>query len=148
MVEESFINPDLLIERPDGYFDIVDFKLAGIHKKKLTKASRKRRRFIDYVCEGIAQLSNYEFYFSFEGNQKHALEKFGVKVRNPNLMLVIGNDENYIKQEVEEALRVFKNSKLKIVDYDTLISKFLNESKSESDFPQLFSDSGMHLVQP
>ena len=42
-VEDTAINPDLLIRRPDGYFDIYDLKTAALQKLSLTKGQRKRR---------------------------------------------------------------------------------------------------------
>jgi hypothetical protein len=61
--EDKAINPDLLLQRTDGYFDICDLKTAALRKHDLTKGSRRRRRFIDYVEEGVAQLANYREYF-------------------------------------------------------------------------------------
>lgn len=119
-VTETAINPDLLVKRKDGYFDIVDLKLAGITKRSLTKGKRSRRRFVDYVNEGLNQLANYEEYFSFEKNAELAANKYGVKVFEPRLILVVGNQENMNEEEVREALRIYKGRKLTIINYDTV----------------------------
>jgi hypothetical protein len=66
---ESAINPDLIVERKDGGYDIYDLKTAALDRASLTKGPRSRRRFIDYVEEGIAQLANYREYFAFEKNR-------------------------------------------------------------------------------
>ncbi len=123
---ENAINPDLLIMREDGYFDIVDLKLAGLRFKKLTKGERRRRRFIDYVQEGLAQLANYEFYFKFDGNRDHAENKYGLHVKDPQLILVVGNLENFDYDEVAEALRTNDSKRFTIIDYDTLSRSVLD----------------------
>ena len=78
--DDIAINPDLFVKRPDGFFDIYDLKTAALTRKNITKGKRKRRRFIDYVEEGIAQLANYQEYFNYPLNAQHAKEK----IRYPN----------------------------------------------------------------
>lgn len=123
-VHDMAINPDLLIQRADGYFDIYDFKLPKIDKRKLTKGERKKRRFVDYIGEGISQLANYREYFSYPLNAQHAEEKYGIKVRNPKLVLIAGSIENVDRQEVLQACRAYRD--VDLIDYDTLASLFLS----------------------
>ncbi len=85
---------------------------------------RKRRRFVDYVQEGIAQLANYAEYFTFEKNREHAFEKYGIKVNDPNLVLVVGHFDNANKAEIEEASRQVKGN-ISIMDYDSFLQLFL-----------------------
>ena len=127
--EEKSINPDLMIEREDGFFDIVDLKTIIDKSKSITKGEHKRRRFIDYVNEGIAQLNNYRDYFSYEKNSTYAFSKYKIKVKNPTLYLVVGSYDNVSDEEVREASRSHRND-LVIIDYDTLNSLFLKSSFS------------------
>lgn len=124
--EDTAINPDLLIKRADGYYDIYDLKTAALANKNVTKGGRKRRRFIDYVEEGVAQLSNYEEYFTYSKNAEHALEKYGIEVKNPKLVLVVGSWENSSPQEVNQARRRY--SGIEIIDYDTFCHLFIGAS--------------------
>jgi hypothetical protein len=123
LVKEKSINPDLFIKRDDGKYDIVDLKLALLNKKAITTDQRARRKFIATVINGIAQLANYKFYFSFEKNRNHAYEKYGIEIENPNLILVVGSMENVNKDTVIEALRLHEG--MSIIDYDTLVSAYL-----------------------
>ncbi|CAH0289527.1 Shedu anti-phage system protein SduA domain-containing protein [Peribacillus frigoritolerans] len=125
-LEEKFINPDILIEREDGYFNICDLKLPKLDRKNLTKGKHKRRRFVDDVQEGIAQLANYEEYFHFDKNKEFAKSKYNVEVQSPELILIVGNYENLRAEEVREAARSVK-SNYRIIDYDTLNALFLNK---------------------
>lgn len=128
-ITDAAIRPDLLIQRTDGFFDIVDLKLAAIHRKKITKGERERRRFIDYVNEGISQLSNYELYFNFEANRNFAWRKYGIMVSSPNLYLLVGNQENFSPEEVSQALTPFRGLNLCVVDYDSVIHSLLSNPR-------------------
>lgn len=119
------INPDLLVQRPDGYFDIYDLKTAATHRANLTKGGRKRRRFVDYVDEGVAQLANYREYFQYPGNAEHAKQKYGVEVKEPKLVLIVGSWDNVNATEVKQACRRY-SADVEIVDYDTL--RFIYEN--------------------
>jgi hypothetical protein len=122
---DEAINPDLLVRRGDGFYDIYDLKTSLVNKGNVTKGGRKRRRFIDYVEEGVAQLANYREYFKYSGNALLAKEKYEVEVRSPNLILVVGSWENSNVQEVQQACRRYPD--VKIIDYDTLCHLFLGK---------------------
>ncbi|HDY8234165.1 TPA: hypothetical protein RQL27_004031 [Vibrio vulnificus] len=124
---DKAINPDAMLERHDGFFDICDFKTGLLSKRKLTKGERRRRRFIDGVNEGLAQLANYEEYFDFDKNKQHALEKYKIVTDDINKLLIVGNFDNSIEQEFYQALRPFKN--VMVIDYDSLIQRYLANSK-------------------
>lgn len=121
--EDKAINPDLLIKREDGFYDIYDLKTALLDRKKITKADRKRRQFIDYVGQGICQLANYREYFEYPENAALAKLKYGIEVNDPKLVLIVGSWENVDTDEVNQACRQYKN--VSVVDYDTLCHMFL-----------------------
>lgn len=124
------INPDLLIERDDGYFDIYDLKLALIDIKNITTGGYRSRAFIQYVEKGLGQLANYEEYFKSAANQKDAYKRYGIRVNNPNLVLVVGSFNNVNKEEIEQASRKLR-SNFSIIDYETLIQLFLKARKAK-----------------
>jgi len=121
--EESII-PDFLLRHSDGFCDICDIKTTVDTRKSITKGGHRRRRFIEVVHEGIAQLANYEDYFSFPENAMAAKEKYGVSVRNPKLILVVGSYDNAPFAEVSQASRQLKPN-IEIIDYDTLNAMFI-----------------------
>ena len=122
-VEDKAINPDLLVRRPDGFYDIYDLKTALLEKRSIVKGKRKRRRFIDYVEEGAAQLANYREYFQYAKNRQHAKDKYGIEVENPKLVLITGNWDNADMREVDEACRRF--NEISILDFDTFVHLFI-----------------------
>jgi hypothetical protein len=128
-VRDTAINPDLMIQRKDGYYDIYDLKTALLQKKKITKGERRRRRFIDYVEEGVSQLANYREYFRYEQNASHAKEKYGIEVKDPNLVLVVGSYENSDSEQIIQACRRYDN--VYIVDYDTLCQIYIGNQPQD-----------------
>lgn len=129
---DDAINPDLMIEREDGFYDIYDLKTALLNKARVTKSTRNTRQFIDYVGNGIAQLANYEEYFEYSKNCEHAFNKYGIKVNKPNLILVVGNFDNVNKTEIEQASRPLKDH-ISIIDYDSFLQLFLSTYQKRSN---------------
>jgi len=121
--EDVAINPDLILRRRDGLCDIYDLKTALIEKAKITRGERRRRKFIEYVEDGVAQLANYREYFSYSLNADFARDKYGIEVSNPGLVLVVGNWDNSNKDEVAQACRRYPD--IRVIDYDTLCHLFL-----------------------
>lgn len=117
------INPDLLIKRVDGYYDIYDLKTAALAKTNVTKGGRKRRQFVSYIHDGISQLANYREYFTFPKNAELAKNKYGIQVKEPKLVLVVGSWENSSPEEVKQALRAYPD--IEIIDYDTFCHLFI-----------------------
>ncbi|MBI3896754.1 MAG: DUF4263 domain-containing protein [Gammaproteobacteria bacterium] len=126
-VTDDAINPDLLVQRNDGSYDIYDLKTALLNKRSIFRGKRRRRRFIDCVEEGAAQLANYREYFLYPKNRKFAQEKYGIEVRDPQLILVVGNWDNVNHQEISEATRRYKN--ISIIDFDTLAHIFMGANE-------------------
>jgi len=122
-VEDVAINPDLMVRREDGFYDIYDLKTALLSKPSITKGGRARRRFIDYVEEGISQLANYREYFEYTMNANHANEKYGIQVSAPRLVLVVGSFENSYPAQITQACR--KHPDIQVIDFDTLCQMYI-----------------------
>ena len=123
---EKAINPDLFMVRADGSCDVFDLKLPLLDRSKLTKGKRNRRRFVDAVGEGIAQLAHYREFFSIEENRRHAEVKYDVRLDNPRFGLIVGNHENLVPEHAEEASRQL--GEFLILDYDSLLQLFVGAS--------------------
>lgn len=123
-LDEKYIQPDLLLKLANDNWDICDLKKPLLERARIVKGQHSRRRFIDYVEEGIAQLANYEDYFKFKKNADYARNKYRVSVSNPKLILIIGNYENVEPSEIKEAERMLKPN-YAIIDYDSLNTSFL-----------------------
>lgn len=120
--EDRAINPDLLVKREDGFYDIYDLKTALLDKRSITKKGRNRRQFIDCIEDGISQLANYREYFEYPKNAALAKNKYGIEVKDPKLVLIVGSWENVDIDAVNQACRKHKNAS--VIDYDTLCHMF------------------------
>ncbi|UOR10637.1 Shedu anti-phage system protein SduA domain-containing protein [Halobacillus amylolyticus] len=127
---EKFINPDFMVKRSDGFYDICDLKTPKLDKEKLTTRTHKRRGFVTYIDEGTSQLANYKEYFEFDLNKEYAQQIYDVRVKEPSLYLIVGNYENLDAEELREASRKLSKD-FKIIDFDTLNSLFLNKRFNE-----------------
>ena len=121
--DEVAINPDLFIQRSDGYWDIYDLKLALLNRKSLTTGSRNRRRFVYSVEDGIAQLAHYREFLAIPTHAALAQQKYGATFSNPRYVLVVGNYENVNEVEIADARRRFPD--LELIDYDSLLQLYL-----------------------
>ena len=121
--DEQSINPDLLIKRLDGFYDICDLKTAAFKYKSLTNNKTSRRKFNDYVYDGVAQLNTYREYFTYAENARHAFEVHGVKVSDPKLILVVGSWDNACPIDIEQAC--LNHPEITIIDYDTFCHLYI-----------------------
>lgn len=107
--------PDYLMKRDDNCFDILDLKTGALKFKSLTKSKKSgkggkvRIRFIDYVSELIAQLHDYNKYFTTEANSKWAYTNHGIKVDKPKLIGIVGNYNNFDKDKVETIISRYRH---------------------------------------
>ena len=115
------ITPDYLMQRYDGFYDILDLKTAALHEKSLTTGSRARFKFKDYVQKSIAQLTGYERYFKNHKNHHWIKKKLGVQVNNPRLIGIVGNYDNLKESDKKLALSQYK-SNIIILSYADLIN--------------------------
>lgn len=131
---ETAINPDLFIQRQDGFWDVYDLKLPLLDRVRLTRGERRRRRFVDYVSEGIAQLAHYKQFLAVPEHRELAYERYGVRFDSPRFGLIVGNFENVNQAAIEEASRQL--DKFELFDYDTILqlylASFTNRSTSQT----------------
>lgn len=120
---ETAINPDLFVQRCDGYWDVYDLKLALLNRKNITTGQRNRRRFVNPIEEGIAQLAHYREFLAIPEHAALAQEKYSVAFNNPRYILIVGNYENVDAAKIADARRRFPD--LELIDYDTLLQLYL-----------------------
>jgi hypothetical protein len=106
-VDPSESIPDYLLEKGDGYYDILDLK-RGLLPLDLVKQQSGRNRFCDYGYALIRQLGFYGKYFESQQNAQWAQGRYGVRVRKPLLLGVVGNFDSFDHVQVQEELRQFR----------------------------------------
>ncbi len=122
---DKAINPDIILIKSNRDAIVIDIKTALLNKLKITKGPKKRRRFIDYVNEGIAQLAHYKDYLYNKLNSNEINDKIGKNLNFNRFVLIVGTYENINEKEVTEALRAFNN--IEIIDFDSLANVFMSK---------------------
>jgi hypothetical protein len=116
--ERKDIRPDFFIEQPNGYADIVEFKLPNISKSFVVGASN-RESFSAWLNSYISQTRVYATYFDDPNNRKWFEEKYGFKVYKPRRWLVVGRRDDFDSDVWREI--VADHQDLEIMTYDDLI---------------------------
>lgn len=131
-LDDGEIRPDLLVRRSDGCYDIYDLKTAALNEKNLIRGKSSRKRFIDYVHEGVAQLRNYAEYFKIPENAQYARDKHDVVVEDPKLVLIVGNWDNADPHEVARVVELYND--VTVIDYDTLCGLYVSAASVREEF--------------
>lgn len=124
--DEEGIRPDIVLGHPDGSCSVVDLKLPLLDRAKITRSDRRRRRFVDSVEDGIAQLAHYREFFEVPEHQALVRAEHGLEIAGARYALVVGNYENTTPEEVAEASR--RLGSFDLLDYDTLLQLYVASS--------------------
>ncbi|AKP51539.1 Shedu anti-phage system protein SduA domain-containing protein [Cyclobacterium amurskyense] len=112
------IIPDFFVVRPNGFADIVEFKLPDLDGRPVVGKNNRETlsaKFNSY----ISQTRNYKTYFEDPNNRKWMLEKYGVKVQKPKRILVIGRRWDFATDEWREIISDYRD--IDIMTFDDLV---------------------------
>lgn len=115
--DRTNIRPDFFIVQPNGYADIVEFKLPDI--KKVVVGSSNRETFSSWLNSYISQTRVYATYFDDPNNRKWFEEKYGFKVHKPRRWLVAGRRNDFDSDVWREIVADYRD--LEIMTFDDLI---------------------------
>jgi hypothetical protein len=113
--------PDYAMEREDGFFDILDLKRALLRCRSVTVGSKPRLRLNAYVSELVAQLAGYERYFRKPANAAWALKEYGIRVKSPRLVGVVGSYDSFDRGSVDTALEPYRRN-IVVLSYADVVS--------------------------
>lgn len=112
------IRPDFFVVQPNGYADIVEFKLPDIDKKTVVGSSN-RETFGAWLSSYISQTRVYSSYFDDPNNRRWFEKKYGFKVHKPRRYLVVGRRHDFDSDVWREIMSDY--SGLEILTFDDLI---------------------------
>ena len=112
------IKPDFFILHPNGYADIVEFKLPTIEKNFIV-GTKNRESFASFLSSYISQTRVYSAYFDDPNNRNWFEEKYGFKVHKPRRWLIVGRRNDFKSDEWREIVSDYRD--LEIITYDDLI---------------------------
>lgn len=112
------IKPDFLIEKPNGFADIVEFKLPDL--KVVTVVGKiNRETFSAEINAYISQTRKYKTYFEDPNNRNWAKETYGIQVHYPKRILVVGRRSDFKTDEWREIINDYRD--IEIMTFDDLI---------------------------
>jgi hypothetical protein len=101
--EKKYLTPDFLMERSDGFYDILDLKI-GLLNYDFAFGDWTNSHFSGYASKLIGQLAGYKRYFSDSQNAKWAYENYSIRIKDPKLLGIAGNHNNFDREIVDKAL--------------------------------------------
>ncbi|MDT4873122.1 hypothetical protein FQZ97_1083490 [compost metagenome] len=116
--ERNSIRPDFFVLQPNGYADIVEFKLPEIDKEFIV-GSKNRETFSSWLNSYISQTRVYATYFDDPNNRRWFENKYGFKVHKPRRWLVVGRRGDFDSDVWREIMSDHRD--LEILTFDDLI---------------------------
>ncbi len=122
--EKDNIQPDFLIVRPNGFADIVEFKLPDTKSKTIVGKSN-RETFSAEINKYISQTRVYREFFEDPNNRNWVKDKFHLSVRHPKRYLVVGRRWDFSSEIWKEIIDDYKD--IEIITFDELVDGVVSQ---------------------
>jgi len=116
--EKEDIKPDFFVLRPNGFADIVEFKLPYI-KNNAIVGKPNRETFASEINSYISQTRNYKYYFEDPNNRKWFKEQYNFDVVKPRRFLVVCRRADFSSDNWKEIISDYND--IEIITYDDLV---------------------------
>lgn len=118
------IRPDFFITNPNGYTDIVEFKMPTL-KSSILVGTENRETFSAEINSYVSQTRVYAKYFDDPRNREDVFNRYGIKVLYPKRWLVVGRRWMFDNESWKEIENEFKDFAIKT--YDDLIDGVVSQ---------------------
>lgn len=122
--ERDAIKPDFFVTNANGYTDIVEFKLPTT-KGKTSVGKTNRETFSAELHSYIAQTRVYRSFFEDPKNRKWMESSYGLKIRYPKRILIVGRRWDFSNSDWKEIIEEFDD--LDIMSYDDLVDTVVTQ---------------------
>ncbi|MBU2870534.1 Shedu anti-phage system protein SduA domain-containing protein [Colwellia sp. E2M01] len=112
------IRPDFFVVQPNGYADIIEFKLPHLSKETVV-GTKNRETFGAWLNSYISQTRVYSSYFDDPNNRTWFEKKYGFKVHKPRRVLVVGRRNDFDSDVWREIMHDYKD--IDILTFDDLV---------------------------
>jgi hypothetical protein len=112
------IKPDFFVIKPNGFADIVEFKLPYLKTDNVV-GRVNRETFSAEINSYISQTRVYRTYFEDPNNRKWVEEKYNLKINYPKRVLVVGRRWDFPSDEWKSILNDYKD--IELMTYDDLV---------------------------
>jgi len=117
--EKNALEPDFFVVHPNGYADIVEFKLPDLKSSTVTGRAN-RETFSAEINSYISQTRVYSTYFDDPNNRMWFEANYGFQVHHPKRILVLGRRSDFSNDEWRELVADYRD--IEIITYDDLVS--------------------------
>lgn len=117
------IKPDFFVVLPNGFTDIVEFKLPTLKGNSIV-GKENRETFSAELNSYIAQTRVYKEYFEDPRNREYVKICYGLNVKYPRCTIVIGRRTTFDNEEWKAIQNDYRD--LDIVTYDDLVDLILS----------------------
>lgn len=116
----GWYEPDFLLERPDGLFEILDLKTP--QEKLITSRRKSRERFYSKIEDYISQVEEYAEYFNNSECRDLVRVNYSLDVQtSPEITIIVGIDRNVNKKLLHQLLSR-RTHRPHIFTYDDVLS--------------------------
>lgn len=115
--DKKDLKPDFLIERMDGFVDILEFKLPRIKSTPIVGRNERQHPSFE-IDSAIAQINLYNEWCIQEVNRQWAKTEYYLNINQPVKYLVIGHSDEFT---AEERQRLRSTRDIVIFTYDEFI---------------------------
>lgn len=122
--ENEYLIPDFILEpiQRNGLADLLELKLP---KSKIFILKKNRAHFSSAIIEAAAQLRTYNEYFDSHDNRTRVLDKYGLNIFKPRMILVIGRKGNIDPFQIRRMESDVPN--LVVKTYDDILQRMKNK---------------------
>jgi hypothetical protein len=120
--ENEYLEPDFILTRPNGLFEILDIKTP---QEELVKTKKYRNDLYAKVSEYLSQVEHYSEYFDDDRHRELVRTNYGFDIqKRPDTLIMIGTDQDLDKKILHNLLRR-RSRGVRISTYDDVITSLL-----------------------
>lgn len=112
------IRPDFIVVQPNGFADIIEFKLPNLSKSTVV-GTKNRETFSAWLTSYVSQTRVYSSYFDDPNNRVWFKNKYGFKVHKPRRVLIVGRRNDFDSDVWREIIYDYKD--IDILTFDDLV---------------------------
>ena len=118
------IRPDFFVVQPNGYADIIEFKLPNL-KRSPVVGTTNRETLSAELASYVAQTRVYRAYFDDPNNRRWFRAKYGFDVYKPRRILVVGRRSDLTAEVWREIIDDFHD--FEVLTYDDLVDGVVSQ---------------------
>lgn len=122
--QRDAIKPDFFITKPNGFADILEFKLPDLKSNSIV-GKTNRETFSAEINSYISQTRVYKEYFEDPNNRNWVLDQYQINARYPKRILVVGRRWDFSSEVWKEIIDDYRD--IEIITFDDLVDGVVSQ---------------------